>query len=113
LFLGARLPAPELSASPCRGESPGAGDTFKLREVPKARATNRHAKACRGPVNSLRGVTLHEMLQWMIRSQAPTALGEPRRRFRDLMEVVVVLGRFAKPAPTAKIKSGLVGNFKG
>lgn len=44
-----------------------------MREVPKAHATNRRAKARRGPVNSLREVTLREMLQWMIRSQAPTA----------------------------------------
>ena len=75
----------------CTGEMiPGAGDTFKLREVPKARMTNQYVKACWGPVNSLRGVTLYEMLQWMIRSQAPKAPSEPWRRFRDLTEVVVV-----------------------
>jgi hypothetical protein len=69
VYLGAWYPASELSAS-----QRTAGDTFKLRETPKARATNRCPKGRRGPVNSHRGtVTLREMLQWTIRSQAPKA----------------------------------------
>jgi hypothetical protein len=90
VFLSARIPVLELSASP-PGVIPSAGDTFKLRELPKACVTNRRAKARRGPVNSHGGVTLRKMLQWMIRSQAPKNSFELRRRFRDLMEVVVVM----------------------
>ena len=123
MFLSARQPTLELSASPPRESlTPGAGDTFKLRGVPKARVTNRRAKARRGPANSHRGVTLREMLQWMIRSQAPTA---PSRGATGKVQRLDGGGRGTEAitapghqcpgaaSPAAKVKSGPAGNCRG
>lgn len=45
------------------------GNIPKLRETPKAHGTKSEAKALDGQVNPLGKVKIHEMLQWIIRSQ--------------------------------------------
>jgi hypothetical protein len=84
VFHGGLRAEPKLSASPPQRE----GDTFKLRETPKARVTNRRVKARRGPANSRKGSNTTRDATMDDPQPSPYSSSEPRGRFRDLTEVV-------------------------